>query len=261
MGAEGDALAAIEQRYGGRLGVSIINTQNGNRLSHRSEERFPLCSTFKLLAVALVLKRVDDRQDSLDRRIVYSKESLVTYSPVTEKHVEDGMTLSELCEAALTLSDNTAGNLILETFGGPAALTAYARSIGDAHSRLDRNETSLNEATPGDPRDTTTPSAMLHNLDKIVLGDALSRTSRDQLIRWFVANRTGDKRLRAGLPKDWRVGDKTGSGSNGTANDIAVVWPKDRAPLLISAYYTQSVATAEERNSVLAEVGRIAAAV
>jgi len=254
-------IRTIEQRHGGRLGVSILNTQTGRRLDYRAEERFALCSTFKFLAVALALKRVDDQQDRLDRHISFSKNSLVPYSPITEKHTDDGMTLADICEAALTMSDNTAGNLILESFGGPGAVTAYARSIGDPVTRLDRNETSLNEAKPGDPRDTTSPSVMLQNLEKIVLADALSKPSREQLVTWLVSNKTGDKRLRAGLPENWRVGDKTGSGDNGSTDDIAVIWPSGRAPVIVAAYFTESTAPAETRNSILAEVGRAAASV
>jgi len=249
-------LEALERRHGGRLGVAILDGPKS--VSQRGDERFALCSTFKFLAAAYVLLRVDRGEESLSRRVIYSKSDLVTYSPTTGKHVEDGLTIGEICEAAMVLSDNTAGNLLLDSFGGPAGLTSFARSLGDTVSRLDRRETELNEATPGDPRDTTTPLAMLDLLRKTVLGSALSAASREQLIAWLVANKTGDKRLRAGIPKGWRVGDKTGSGSNGAANDIAVIWPPSRAPILVTAYYAEARATDDERNAVLAEVGRLA---
>jgi beta-lactamase class A len=249
-------LDALERRHGGRLGVAILD---GTKvISRRGDKRFALCSTFKFLAAAFVLARVDRGEESLSRRVVYSKSDLVTYSPTTEKHVEGGLTINEICEAAMVLSDNTAGNLLLESFGGPAGLTSFARSLGDTVTRLDRRETELNEATPGDPRDTTTPLAMLDMLRKTVLGNTLSPSSREQLIAWLVANRTGDKRLRAGVPKGWRVGDKTGSGSNSATNDMAVIWPPGRAPTLVTAYYTEARATDDERNAVLAEVGRLA---
>jgi beta-lactamase class A len=255
-------IAALEQRYGGRLGVAILDTAKAKPIAHRGDERFPLCSTFKCLAAAFVLARVDRKEESLARRILYSKDHLVTYSPITEKYAGDaGMTVGDICEAAITLSDNTAGNLLLDSFGGPAGLTAYMRSLGDAVTRLDRRETELNEAIPGDPRDTTSPLAMLEALRKIVLGNALSASSREQLIAWLVANKTGDKRLRAGMPQGWRVGDKTGSGERNTANDVAVIWPPGRAPIIVAAYYTESRASDDERNAVIAEVGRIAAAV
>jgi beta-lactamase class A len=253
------SLAELERQNGGRLGVSIVNVATGNRIGHRADERFAMCSTFKFLVASFVLTRVDRQEERLDRRVVFSKKDLLSYAPVTEKHVgEPGMTIGELCEAAVTLSDNTAANLLLASFGGPAGLTAYARSIGDDVTRLDRTEPTLNEAKHGDPRDTTTPAAMLEDIRKIVLGDLLSKSSRDQLTAWIVANKTGDDRLRAGLPKDWRIGDKTGTGENGSRNDIAVVWPPDRDPLIITAYYTESSASDDQGNRLLAEVARLA---
>jgi beta-lactamase class A len=254
-------LAKLERKSAGRLGVAVLDTGTGRRIAHRADERFPMCSTFKFLAAAFVLSRVDRKEESLDRRIVFAESDLVTYSPVTEKHVgPGGMTVGELCEAAMTLSDNTAGNLLLASFGGPAGLTAFARSIGDGMSRLDRIETALNEAIPGDPRDTTTPVSMLHNLNSLVLESTLSESSRAHLTGWLVGNKTGDKRLRTGFPSGWRIGDKTGSGENGTANDIAVIWPANRAPLLVTVYLTGSRASADERNAIIAEVGRIVTA-
>ena len=253
-------IGELEKRSGGRLGVAVLDTATGHRAGHRVDERFALCSTFKFLAAAFALARVDRGQERLDRRLVFSQADLVTYSPVTEKHVGgDGMSVAELCEAAIQLSDNTAGNLLLASFGGPAGLTGYLRSLGDDVSRLDRIETELNTAVPGDPRDTTTPEAMLGSMQKLLLGDVLSQSSRERLTAWLVGNKTGDARLRAGLPKDWRVGDKTGTGDNGAANDIAIAWPPGRKPVLISAYFAESRISAGERNAVLAEVGRIAA--
>jgi beta-lactamase class A len=257
----GAALADLERRNGGRLGVAVLDTANGHRAGLRSDERFPLTSTFKFLAAALVLARVDRGQDRLDRRIVFSADDLVTYSPVTKDHVGPaGMSVAEICKAAVTLSDNTAGNLMLASFGGPAALTAYARSLGDGLTRLDRIETALNEAAPGDPRDTTTPSAMLGNIQRLLVGDALSTESRQRLTQWLLDSKTGAKRLRAGLPSDWRVGDKTGGGDNGTANDIAVAWPPGRAPILVAVYFTGSTIADDARNAVIADAGRIAVA-
>lgn len=250
----------LERRHGGRLGVAVLDTARGDLIAHRGDERFPLCSTYKYLAAAFVLARVDRKQESLARRIVYARDYLVPYSPVTGKHAgKGGLSVGEICEAAVTLSDNTAGNLLLASFGGPAALTAYARSLGDRVTRLDRREPELNEARPGDPRDTTTPVAMLEILRKTILGTALSASSRQQLIAWLVASKTGDRRLRAGVPKGWRVGDKTGAGANNATNDIAVIWPIARAPILVTAYYTGSRASDDERNAVLSDVGRLAA--
>jgi beta-lactamase class A len=252
-------LVDLERRHGGRLGVAILDEGNGHRIVHRADERFALCSTFKFLAAAHVLARVDRKEERLDRRVVFGSNDLVTYSPVTKDRVGgSGMTMAEICAAAITLSDNTAGNLLLESFGGPAGLTAYLRILGDQTTRLDRIETALNEATPGDPRDTTTPGAMLETTRRLVLGEALSPASRDQLAAWLIANKTGDKRLRAGLPKGWRVGDKTGTGENGAVNDVAVAWPPTRAPIVLSVYYAESTIAPDARNAVIAEVARIA---
>ncbi len=251
-------LESIEGRSGGRLGVAVLDTESGRHFAHRADERFPLLSTFKVLAAALVLARVDDEKERLDRLVTYTRADLVDYSPATERHVDNGMTMAALCEAAITLSDNTAGNLLLASFGGPAALTAYVRALGDDLTRLDRTETALNEARPGDPRDTTTPAAMLGLMQRVLLGEALTPGSRAQLTNWLVANTTGDKRLRAGLPDDWRVGDKTGT-AGACANDIAIAWPPGRAPILIAAYLAQASVGPDRRNEVHAEVGRVVA--
>jgi beta-lactamase class A len=255
-----ERLKAVEQAHGGRLGVAILDTATGRRINHRGEERFPMCSTFKLLAVAAVLARVDRGELALAQRIAFAKDDLVSYSPVTEKHVgAPGMTLAEVCEAAITLSDNTAGNLLLDRIGGPAGWTAFARSLGDDASRLDRRETILNEAIPGDPRDTTTPAAMLRDLQAVLLGDTLSAASKAQLVGWLEATRTGDARLRAGLPKGWRVGDKTGTSNNAVFNDVAIAWPPGRPPLLVTTYYAETPLDGDAASAVIAEVGRIAA--
>jgi len=250
----------IEAASGGRLGVAMLDTGSGKRSAYRADERFPMCSTFKPLAVAAVLARVDRGVEKLDRRIPFGKADLLDYAPVTTARVgEGGMTLADLCEAAITVSDNTAANLILATYGGPAGLTEYLRSIGDPTTRLDRFELELNEARPGDPRDTTTPAAMVSTMQVLLLGDALSTASRERLIGWLVANKTGNERLRAGLPAGWRAGDKTGTGYRGTTNDVAIVWPPNRAPLLIAAYLTETEATSEARNATIASVGRVVA--
>ncbi len=255
-----ETMRKLEQRHGGRLGVAIRDTGSRQTMAHRGDERFPLCSTFKCLAAAFVLSRVDKGEEKLDRRVVFHKDDLVTYSPVTEKHADgSGMTMAEICEAAVTMSDNTAGNLMLDSFGGPAGLTSYLRSLGDQVTRLDRRETELGEAAPGDPRDTTSPLAMLELVQKIVLGEVLSPASRDRLMNWLIANKTGDTRLRAGLAKDWRVGDKTGAGNHNATNDVAVIWPPNRAPLIVTAYYIDAEGSNDERNAVLADVGRFVA--
>jgi beta-lactamase class A len=247
----------LEAKSGGRLGVAVLDTKDDTLLQHRGDERFPMCSTFKLLAAAAVLKGSGDDLVGLRRRVRFEKSDLVTYSPETEKHVGgDGMSLAEICEAAITLSDNTAGNMMLKNIGGPEGLTAFARSLGDQVTRLDRIEPDLNEAVPGDPRDTSSPNAMAANVRKLLLADALNAAARDQLARWLVANKTGDARLRAGLPHGWRVGDKTGTGRLGTSNDLAIVWPTSRPPLIIACYLTGSTLEAGAQNEIIASIGR-----
>jgi len=220
-----------------------------------------MCSTFKFLAAALVLQRVDQKKEQLDRAISFSAKDLVSYSPTTEKHVAEGhMTVAELCIAALTLSDNTAANLLLASFGGPPAVTGFVRTLGDNVTRLDRNETTLNEGTPGDPRDTTTPNAMLGNLQRILFGKVLSPASRKQLTDWMLANTTGKPKFVAGLPAGWKVADKTGSGEHGTNNDIGVLYPPTGKPILVTSYLTEISISTDERNAIHAEVARAVAA-
>lgn len=256
-------LAELESRHGGRVGVAALNLSTGARVGHRADERFLMCSTFKALASAMVLARVDKGVEKLDRRIVFSKDVLVFFSPVTETRVGgDGMSVAELCMATLTQSDNTAANLLLESFGGPSALTEFARSFGDEVTRLDRFEPELNEHDgPDDARDTTTPGAMMETLRKLIFGDVLSRSSRAQLAGWMVMNKTGDARLRAGMPESWMIADKTGGNGNkhGNNNDIAAAWSPDRGAIVVATYCEIPTISANERNAVVAEVGRIVA--
>jgi len=256
-----EALARLEPLTGGRLGVAVLDTSTNATAGHRSQERFPMCSTFKLLVVGAVLLRVDQHKEQLDRIIRFTQKEIITYSPATEKRVgAAGMSIRELCAAAITLSDNTAANLLLSSMGGPAAVTSFARALGDQTTRLDRNEPDLNEAVPGDPRDTTSPEAMLSNLRALVLGNALSSVSRAQLLQWLIENKTGDKRLRAGVTSTWKVGDKTGSGKKGTANDVAILWPPHRLPILTSVYLTGATIDDDRRNAVIASVGKLVSA-
>ncbi|MGH6736664.1 MAG: class A beta-lactamase [Methyloceanibacter sp.] len=252
----GDEFARIETESGGRLGVAALDTHTGQRAGHRADERFPICSTFKLLASAAILARVDAGQESLDREVAIRKEDIVTYAPVTEKHVGGSMPLARVCEAAVTLSDNTAGNLLLAALGGPGALTSYARSLGDEVTRLDRIELALNEAAPGDPRDTTTPAAMAGDLHALLVGNALTPRSRDQLTAWLIASKTGAARLRAGFPAGWRIGDKTGTCNDFTAGDVGIAWPPQGAPVIIAAYLKETEAPPKRRDETFAAVAR-----
>lgn len=248
----------LEQKLQGRLGVAFINTATGASEQYHGGERFPLCSTFKLLACAAVLARVDAKQENLERLIAISHEMLVSYSPVTQQHVGASMPLGDICKAALTQSDNTAGNLLLQALGGPAAITAFARTLNDNVTRLDRWETALNEATPGDPRDTTTPLAMVNGMHH-ALSSRLSAQARQQLMDWLIESETGFSRLRAGLPEHWQAGDKTGTGQQGSACDVAILWPPGKAAIIAAVYMTETSASIDERNEVFAEIGRFIA--
>ena len=259
----GGRLAAIEQRLGGWLGVLAMDTGSGRRIGWRTDERFPMCSSFKWLLAAYVLARVDAGKERLDRVIPYGPSDLLGWSPVTRANVaKGGLSMRELCTAAVEFSDNGAANLLLKSVGGPAALTAWLRSIGDPATRLDRIEPGLNSSVPGDPRDTTTPEAMVGDMRRLLLGSVLSPASRQMLTDWLIACQTGEKRLRAGLPRDWRVGDKTGTNDGRwfTCNDLAIAWPPGRPPILIFAYSTAGPAKTEAREAALAEVGRLVAA-
>jgi beta-lactamase class A len=219
-------ILSIEEKTGARIGVAAVDSGSGKRLDYRSEERFPVCSTFKFLAAAAVLKRVDDGQEKLDRFVTYGAKDILEHAPVTKEHLKDGgMTLGSLCAAAIEQSDNTAGNLLLDTIGGPGGLTSFVRGIGDKMTRLDRKEPELNSAIPGDARDTTSPAAMSADMQRLVLGNVLSESSRHLLEDWLRHNETDTLMIRAGVPKAWTVGDKTGRCGNGAINDVAIIRP------------------------------------
>lgn len=250
-------LAALEKQSGGRLGVALINTADDSQLLYRGDERFAMCSTSKTIVAAAVLKQSETQSDILQKKMAIEKADLTNWNPVTEKYVNKEMTLAELSAAALQYSDNTAMNKLVEHLGGPGKVTAFARSIGDTTFRLDRKEPELNTAIPGDERDTTTPLAMANSLRNLALGDALAVPQRTQLVDWLKGNTTGGQSIRAGLPKNWVVGDKTGGGDYGTTNDIAVIWPEGRAPLILVTYFTQPQQNAKGRKDVLAAAAKI----
>ena len=252
-------LAELESAAGGRLGVVGFNTGSGARIQHRAHERFPLCSTFKLMLAAAVLERSAKDASLLSKNVSYSKSDLIEHSPITEKHVATGMTVAGMCAATIQYSDNAAANLLLKVLGGPATVTAFARGIGDQTFRLDRTEPELNTSIPGDPRDTTTPAAMSDSIQRLVLGDALGAGQRDQLRTWLLGNTTNKERFLAGVPAGWKVGDKTGGGSYGSNNDVGVLWPPAGAPIVLSVYLTFPRKDAKVRNDVVASATRIAA--
>ena len=260
-GTDGE-LVAIEASVGGRLGVFALDTGSGRTLAHRADERFAMCSTFKWVLAASVLARVDRGELSLSQRLAYGPADLFEHAPVAREHVSEGaMTLETAARAAVSVSDNTAANLLLAQVGGPAGLTAFIRQAGDAVTRLDRTELALNSNGPGDPRDTTSPRAMVGLMNAVLCGDVLKSASRERLIDMLVACETGKRRLRAGLPSDWTAGDKTGTGENNAVNDLAIAIPPGRAPVLMAVYMSEGRAESDgaihERGH--AAVGRLVA--
>jgi beta-lactamase class A len=250
-------LAQLEQGAGGRLGVFALNTADGTQIGHRADERFAFCSTFKVILIGAILARSTQAAGLMQQRIHYTADEVVRYSAVTAGHVDDGMTVAELCAAAIQRSDDTAANLLIKLLGGPDAVTAYARSIGNPVFRLDRLETSLNDAVPGDPRDTASPAAMARSLHALTLGEALPLAQRTQLLDWLRGNRMGAQRIGAALPAGWTSGDKTGTGDYGTANDLGLIWPPSRAPIVLGIYHTQAQQDAKAREDVIAAAARI----
>jgi beta-lactamase class A len=231
------ALSEIENKLGGRVGVFALDTGTLREIAYRADERFAMCSTFKWVLAASILAAVDAGQLSLADYLPYGSSDLLEHAPVTREHVAEGsLSVEALAQAAVTVSDNTTVNLLLARIGGPAAVTQFCRTHGDTVTRLDRNEPSLNTNEPGDLRDTTSPRSMLGLLNRTLCGDALSEPGRERLLVWLRASETGKARLRAGLPQSWTVGDKTGTGARGAANDVAVAVPPGRAPILIAAY-------------------------
>ena len=229
-------LSALEDGRGARLGVWALDTGSGRTVAHRADERFAHCSTVKVLAAGAVLQLRG--LAGLDEVVAFTDADLVAHSPVAQGRTGTGMSLRELCDAALRVSDGTAANLLVRDVGGPQALTAALRALGDAVTSVDRLEPDLNEAAPGDPRDTSTPRALGTDLQRLVLGDVLGAAERDLLTRWLVESTTGTALVRAGVPAGWQVGDRSGAGSSGTRNDVAVVWPPGASPLVVAVMTT-----------------------
>ncbi|MFI1170355.1 class A beta-lactamase [Streptomyces melanogenes] len=248
----------LERKYGARLGVYAVNTGDGREVAYRDGERFAYASTFKALAAGAVLRKYS--LDGMAKLVKYSKDDLVANSPVTEKHVDTGMTLGELCDAAVRYSDNTAGNLLFDALGGPKGLESALRRTGDAVTRVERREPDLNQWTPGSVRDTSTPRALAQDLRAFVVGDRLGTPERAQLTRWLRTNTTGDELIRAGVPKGWTVGDKTGAGGvYGIRNDIAVVWPPDGAPIVMAILTNRGSKDADYDNKLIADAAAVVA--
>ncbi len=245
----------LEQAFDARLGVYAVDTGTGATVEYRADERFAYCSTFKALAAAELLDETTDAE--LDGVVRYSADDLVTYSPVTERHVDRGMTLRAIADAAVRYSDNTAANLMLLRIGGPQGMEARLRELGDTVTAPARWETTLNEATPGDRRDTSTPRALAESLRAYAVDDALDPADRTVLNEWLRTNTTGDELIRAGVPGDWVVGDKTGSGGYGTRNDIAVLRPPGRAPIVLAVLSSRAMEDADYDDALIAEAAQV----
>lgn len=252
-------MEAVEQSANeleARIGFSAHDLETGQRWEYNADQRFPLSSTFKTLACANLLYRKDQGKLTLNETVSISEADLVAYSPVTGKLAGNRpVTLAELCEATQTMSDNTAANMILKVLGGPESVTAFARFLGDDSTRLDRWETELNEGKPGDPRDTTTPNAMVHDLTRLLLGEVLSSSSRDQLREWSQGNQVADGLFRASLPEDWVIADRTGAGGYGSRAITAVIWAPERKPVVVALYITETEASFAQRNEAIADIG------
>ncbi|MFB5763698.1 class A beta-lactamase [Paenibacillus medicaginis] len=250
------AFGKLESRFGTRLGVYAVDTGTGKEIAYREDERFAYASTFKALAAGAILRQASD--DELDKIIKYTKDDLVTYSPITEQQVDTGMTLKEISDAALRFSDNTAGNLLLKELGGPEGFEKAMREIGDTVIMPERYETELNEAVPGDIRDTSTPKALVRSLKVLAVDDSMPADKQELLIDWMKRNTTGDELIRAGVPEGWVVGDKTGAASYGTRNDLAIVWPPDRGPIIIAVLSSRDTKDAKYDNELIAQAAKAA---
>lgn len=247
--------SGLEATFDARLGVYAIDTGSGRTVEHRADERFAYCSTFKALASGALLGRTEPAD--LDRRVTFTAADILSNSPVSEAHLVEGtMSLRELMDAAIRYSDNTAANLILAELGGPTGLQSDLRALGDQVTSVDRVEPDLSSGTPGDTRDTSTPRAMAADLRAYVLGDALPDDDRALLTEWLRTNTTGDTTIRAGVPAGWVVGDKTGTGGYGTRNDIAVLWPPGRAPIVLAVLSSRATKGAARDDRLIAEAAR-----
>lgn len=246
----------LEEKFNAQLGLAVLDLESGQRWEYQADQRFPINSTFKTLACAALLQQVDDGTEKLTRELTFPESELVTYSPITTEYAgRRAIALGELCMATMSMSDNTAANLILKVLGGPEGLTAFTRRIGDKMTRIDRWETQLNTAIPGDLRDTTTPNAMVDNLHRLLFSDLLSRSSRDQLLRWLKSNRVADDLFRAVIPQGWSIADRTGAGGYGSRSITAVLFPPNRKPIIAAVYLTRTERSFAERNKAIAEIG------
>ncbi|WP_371659874.1 class A beta-lactamase [Streptomyces sp. NBC_00280] len=250
-------LRDLEAQHGARVGVFAHNLGTRKTVRHRADERFPVCSLFKTLAAAAVLRDLDRAGEVLSRRVHYTADDLVEGSKQTEEHLAEGMTVAELADVAIRFSDNTAGNLLLRELGGPTAITRFARSLGDRATRLDRWETDLNSAEPWRTTDTTTPYAIGRTYARLVLGDVLNRPDRELLTHWLLTNTTSGNRFRLTLPPTWTIADKTGAGSYGTNNNVGIAWTPDGTPIILAVQTTKPDRDAVADHPLVAETARV----
>lgn len=256
------ALKALHKRVGGRLGVHILDSQSGRRIAYDDDSRYAMASTFKLMLAAALLWQVDKKAFTLAHELAISAEDVMPTSPEVEAKLKTGassMSVRDLCAAIVVSSDNAAANILLKGIGGPSAFTTFMRSMGDEKTRLDRTELDLNANLPDDPRDTTTPRAMVDSMLRVFTQDVITMASRALLIDWMMQSRTGLDRVRAGIPKSWQVGDKTGTGPRGAFNDLAIAWPPGRRPIFIAVYMSESKLPANDLAVAHADIGRLVA--
>lgn len=250
-----EAFIKLESQFDARLGVYAIDTETKKTIIYRADERFSFASTYKALAAGAILEQ--NEIDDLNRIISYKKTDLVTYSPITEKHIDTGMSLREIADAAIRYSDNTAGNLLFNELGGPKGFESVLRKIGDTVTQSENFEPDLNFRTPDESRDTSTPKALAKNLQAFILGDVLSSEKQAILKDWLIGNTTGDTLIRAAIPKNWSVGDKSGAGGYGTRNDIAIIWPPDRQPIVMAILSDRTMKDATYDDALIAEATKI----
>ncbi|EPX6948900.1 MULTISPECIES: CARB family carbenicillin-hydrolyzing class A beta-lactamase [Vibrio] len=250
-------ISLLEQQTSSRIGVSVWDTQADERWDYRGDERFPLMSTFKTLACAKMLSDMDSGKLSKNATAKVDERSIVVWSPVMDKLAGQNTRIEHACEAAMLMSDNTAANLVLNEIGGPKAVTMFLRTIGDKATRLDRIEPRLNEATPGDSRDTTTPNAILNTLRTLIEGETLSYESRVQLKIWMQDNKVSDSLMRSVLPTGWSIADRSGAGGHGSRGINAIIWNENHRPVYISIYVTETELSLQARDQLVAQISQL----
>ncbi|MEK4693010.1 class A beta-lactamase BlaIII [Bacillus sp. FSL M8-0063] len=249
------SFAKLEKEYDAKLGIYALDTGTNQTVAYHSDDRFAFASTSKSLAVGALLRK--NSLEALDQRITYTHEDLSNYNPITEKHVDTGLTLKELADASVRYSDSTAHNLILKQLGGPSEFEKILREMGDIVTTSERFEPELNEVHPGETHDTSTPEAIAKTLQSFTLGTALPIEKRELLVDWMKRNTTGDKLIRAGVPKGWEVADKTGAGSYGTRNDIAIIWPPNKKPIVLAILSNHDKEDAKYDDKLIADATKV----